>query len=192
MKKILLTTLAILVLCAPGFSHAEPRTFNILLAGGGEANAINIWLTPDGRSYVIDSSVPLEVGATICANPEGNPNQLLCEAASVASFEVSSDGGDDRITVAGNVTIPVGIRTGPGNDFLRGGAGPDKLSGGPGEDRVVGGSGDDFLAGGPDDDVMLGCAGDDILIRGPGSDVLRGGPGNDVIRPYPGKPTGPL
>ena len=30
---------------------------------------IRIWLTPDGRTYVIDSIVPLEVGGTVCEHP---------------------------------------------------------------------------------------------------------------------------
>lgn len=182
MKRILLISVAILALVAPPAAHAEAKTFNLLLAGGAEPNMVNIWLTPDGRSYVIDSSVPLEVGGTVCVNPGGNPNELICEAPVVTSFEVNSDGGDDSISVAPTVPVPVTLRGGGGNDYLRGGGGPDKLIGGSGDDRLVGAGGNDFLNGGFGVDVLLGGTGDDVLIRSPGSDVLKSGSGNDSIR----------
>src|ERR1700720_4652668 len=57
MKKAILVMLA--VLAASGWTpiaHAENElTYNVLLAGGAEANEIHIWLTPDGRTYVIES-----------------------------------------------------------------------------------------------------------------------------------------
>jgi Ca2+-binding RTX toxin-like protein len=191
MKKIFLISVAILALAVPGLAHSAPRSFNVLLAGGTEPNAIDIWLTSDGRSYVIDSSIPLEVGGTICTHPAENMNELVCDAPLISSFEVHANGGDDRISVAASIDLPVVIRAGSGHDYIRGGAGPDRLIGGPGNDRLLGGGGDDFLSGGPEDDVLLGGPGNDILIRGPGSDVLRGGPGDDLIRPFPGKPGTP-
>ena len=61
-----------------------PKTYTVLLAGGDEANMIRIWLSPDGREYVIDSVVQLEVGGDVCAHPEAQPNQLVCDAPSIA------------------------------------------------------------------------------------------------------------
>jgi Ca2+-binding RTX toxin-like protein len=183
MKKAIVTLLAALAALAPAHSLAAgPPTYNVVLAGGEEANVIHIWLTPDGRQYVIDSVVPLEVGGTVCANPEGRTNELVCDAPSIAGFEVNAGGGEDEVSVAKQVSIPVTMRGGPGNDTLIGGSGPDKLVGGSGDDTLVGGSGDDVLYGGSGADRLIGGPGNDVLNGGPGVDILVGGPGNDVLK----------
>ena len=148
MKRAALIPLTFLALCAPAFASPEPPTYNVLLAGGSASNVIHIWLTPDGRDYVIDSIVPLEVGGSVCSNPEGNPNELICEAPPIASFEMNADGGDDSVTVSRGVTIPITVRGGPGRDVLAGGSGDDKLIGGGGNDTLLSGPGFDFDRGG--------------------------------------------
>lgn len=182
MKRILLTPLVLAALLAPGFAHAMTKTYTVLLAGGDEANMIRIWLTPDGRQYVIDSVVELEVGGEVCAHPEGNPYELVCDAPSIAGFEVNAGGGDDRVHVSSAVTVPLTMRGDGGDDVLVGGSGADKLIGGSGNDRLYGGRGDDRLYGGPGDDVLLGGPGNDVLSGGPGMDTLNGGPGSDQVR----------
>jgi Ca2+-binding RTX toxin-like protein len=173
MKRFIPILLALLAAQAPALGQAAESKFTVLLAGGVEANEIHIWLTPDGREYVIDSVVALEVGGSVCVNPADNPNELLCEAPMIAGFEVNADGGDDRVSVANNIEIPVTLRGGNGNDSLTGGSGSDKLIGGNGNDRLVGRHGDDALYGG---------LGRDLLVGGPGADLVRGGPGPDTIR----------
>lgn len=163
-------------------SAADPTTFTILLAGGSESNNMRIWLTPDGRTYVIDSVVPLEVGGSVCQNAPGNPNELICQAVSVSAFEVNADGGDDEVRVAPEVKIPVTMRGGPGRDTLVGGSGPDKLSGAAGPDKVIGRDGDDFLLGGDGYDAVFGGAGDDVVKGGLGHDTVFGGPGSDQVQ----------
>ena len=133
---------------------------------------IRIWLTPDGRSYVIDSIAPLEVGGAVCENSPGNSNELVCQAPVVAGFEVNAGSGNDSITVARSVSVPV---------TLRGGAGQDRLVGGNGSDKLIGGEGDDELGGRNGDDLIYGGPGNDSLSGGPGKDVLRGGPGEDTL-----------
>jgi len=182
MKKAILIALAILAAQVPSFAPAQTPSYNVLLAGGAEPNMIHIWLTPDGRDYVIDSVVPLEVGGSVCTNPEGNPNELICSALPIAGFEVNADGGDDKVSVSKNVTVPVTMRGGAGRDQLLGGRGPDKLIGGAGDDRLVGWWGDDLLAGGTGDDVHLGGQGNDVIFSGPGEDVVRPGGGANVVR----------
>jgi hypothetical protein len=188
MKKAILTLLALLVaqaLAAQAPLAAEqPRAFTVLLAGGEEADMIHVWLTPDGRQYVIDSIVPLEVGGTVCSNPEGRTNELVCEAPSIAGFEVNSGGAADQVTIAKNISIPVTMRGGPGDDLLLGGSGPDKLLGGAGRDRLVGWRGADVLYGGDGVDTLIGGPGSDVLNGGPGNDTLNGGPGADALRQY--------
>ena len=156
-------------------------TYTVLLAGGAESNEMRIWLTPDGRTYVIDSVVPLEVGGSVCENAPGNPNELLCQALNVSAFEVNADGGDDRVKVASEIRIPVTMRGGPGRDILVGGSGPDKLSGGPLGDKLIGHDGDDVLFGGEGRDAVIGGAGNDVVRGGPGLDNVLGGPGKNQV-----------
>lgn len=171
---ILLLALAAML---PGAAHAGSASVSLVLAGGPEANMINIWLTPDGRSYVIDSVVPLEVGGSVCSNPPEKNNELICQASQISGFTINSDGGDDQVRVAREITIPVTLRGGGGNDLLVGGSGNDRLNGGEGNDRLIGGAGDDVISGSVGDDVLIGGGGDDTLRGGPGNDVLKGGPG---------------
>jgi hypothetical protein len=184
MKKLLLISFALLALLAPVVAQAAPQTYTVLLAGGGEANMIRIWLTPDGREYVIDSVVQLEVGGEVCTHPEEKSNELVCDAPAIAGFEVNSGPGDDRVTVAKDVGVPVTMRGGPGDDFLLGGAARDKLIGGPGDDRLSGWRGADLLYGGPGEDALIGGPGDDVLHGGPGMDSLAAGPGEDSVRQF--------
>jgi Ca2+-binding RTX toxin-like protein len=186
MKKLLSIVLAVLAAQAPAPALGTPQapTYTVLLAGGDEANTIRIWLTADGRDYVIDSVVPLEVGGEVCANPPGNQNELVCDAPSIAGFEVNAGAGSDSVTVAKAIAIPVTMRGGAGDDTLIGGSGADRLLGGNGDDRLVGGRGADILYGGPGRDVLIGGPGNDVLRGGPGKDVLRGGRGEDDLRQY--------
>ena len=182
-KATLILLLAAAILTAQGDALGDTGTpsFNVLLAGGAEPNQIHIWLMPDGRNYVIDSIGRLEVGGSVCAHPEGQENELVCQATMISGFEVNADGGADTVWVDKNVSISVTMRGGPGNDQLIGGAGHDKLIGGAGNDRLVGGAGADALYGGPGRDILLGGPGDDLLRGGPGFDVIPRGPGRNSI-----------
>lgn len=179
MKRAILIMLAILAAQAAPVAHAE-TTYTVVLAGGTTESMIHIWLTPDGRSYVIDSVAPLEVGGTICENTPGVPNELVCKAPLVAGFEVNAGEGDDTVSVASAVEVPVTMRGGPGHDTLIGGGGPDKLIGGEDNDKLAGRGGDDVLYGGPGNDVLLGGPGNDLL-RGGGTDVMNGGSGHNTL-----------
>jgi hypothetical protein len=181
LKRAILITLAILAAQAPPVAGAD-LTYTVLLAGGPESNQIQIWLSADGRTYVIDSIYPLEVGGTVCEHPSGNPNELICQAPQVSAFEFNADGGDDRARVSKDVRIPVTMRGGAGRDTLVGGSGPDKLAGGPGGDKLAGLDGDDQLLGGEGYDALFGGRGDDIVHGGPGVDNVHGGPGNNDVR----------
>jgi hypothetical protein len=190
MKRAIMILLAIMAAQAAAVAHGEmtpsttastETTYTVVLAGGSAQSTIRIWLTPDGRSYVIDSAAPLEVGGTVCENPPGNANELVCKAPMVAGFEVNAGVGDDTVTVSKAIEIPVTMRGGIGRDTLVGGSGPDKLIGGPGDDRLAGRAGDDLIYGGPGDDVLHGGPGDDILRGGPGHDSVAGGPGENSI-----------
>jgi RTX calcium-binding nonapeptide repeat (4 copies) len=179
MKRAILMAVAMLVASAATSARAaEPLT--VLLAGGAEESAIVIALSPDGRSYVIDSVAPLEVGGDVCAHPEGQPNELVCEAAPIGGFEVNAGAGDDDVSVAREVPIPVTLRGGPGQDRLVGGGGDDKLVGAIGNDVLIGRAGADSLFGGPGSDRLVGCSGNDLLHGDSGTDALLGGSGRNI------------
>lgn len=186
MKKAILISLAILAAQAPSAGHANAKSHPVLLAGGDEPNLIEIWLSADGRSYVIDSNSSLEIGLPICANPPGNPNELVCPTTLVSGFGVNAGAGDDVVVVGRAVPVPVALQGDLGDDVLVGGAGDDKcpntlsalgklcgLNGGPGNDRLIGRRGDDTLIGESGDDVLRGGSGDDTLIGGSGNNDIR-------------------
>jgi Ca2+-binding RTX toxin-like protein len=179
MKKAILIMLATLAALTAPMAHAE-TTYTVVLAGGSAQNSIRIWLTPDGRSYVIDSAEPLEVGGPICENTPGVPNELICKAPMIGGFIVNAGPLDDAITASRRILVPVTMCGGAGNDKLVGGGGSDKLVGGAGDDELVGRGGSDLLAGGPGDDVLFGAAGEDTLLGGTGNDVISGGSESNV------------
>jgi len=180
MKRAILTATTVLVAWAAATAHAEPQ-LTVLLAGGSEANTISIWVSPDGRSYVIDSVVPLEVGGNVCAHPDGKETELICGASSIGGFEVNAGGGDDSVAVAREIPIPVTLRGGPGQDRLVGGSGGDKFVGGTGDDTLVGRGGADSLFGGLGNDRMFGGSGNDLLNGDGGDDMALGGTGRNEI-----------
>lgn len=180
-RAILIGAMAAIAAVTAPSAPAKP-SLTVLLAGGAEESAISIALTPDGRSYVIDSVAPLEVGGEICSNPEGEPNRLICAAAPIGGFEVNAGAGDDTVMVAREVPIPVTLRGGPGEDRLVGGGAGDKLVGGLDGDVLIGRAGHDSLFGGPGADRLAGCSGNDLLHGDGGVDTILGGSGQNTVR----------
>lgn len=181
MKKALLTVLTAIVALTATAAHAEGGPVTLVIAGGAEDNLIRISLSSDGRNYVIQSRVPLEVGGDLCSHPEGRSNELMCEAPAIAGFEVNVGGGNDKVILASDIPIPATLRGGPGNDTLIGGGVSDKIAGGSGNDHLSGRRGDDWILGGPGEDHLFGGPGNDQLRGGPGLDVLNGGPGENHL-----------
>ena len=95
--------------------------------------------------------------------PRNNPDNPY---TGVALIHVCGLGGDDRVAVQGNVTIPAWLNGGVGDDDLKGGGGNDVLLGGAGDDLLVGAAGRDLLIGGTGSDRLVGDAGDDLIIAG--------------------------
>jgi Ca2+-binding RTX toxin-like protein len=157
------------------------KSINLVLAGSPGDDRITIELSADGRSYEIDSATPLEVASSVCSHAEKREEDLLCEAAPIAGFEVNTGAGNDTVTIGRLVPVPATIRGGEGDDVLIGGAAADKLIGGPGNDELNGRGGNDLLQGGPGDDTLIGGPGNDILQGGPGHNTLVGGPGKNIV-----------
>lgn len=166
-------------------------------AAPGEVNRVLIYDNDDGATMTLYDSSNASNGST----PDGCTGfasygswQVSCPYAPV---RVDLGDGNDRGAVASTtpqVTVPVSIDGGPGNDELIGNAAAQILDGGPGDDTVDGNEGDDTLRGGDGNDTVEGGAGSDHidagagddLVSGDGSegqwpDVIDGGPGTDRI-----------
>ena len=160
---VLAAVLAVAVFAVGSASAVEgPRTeigppeksINLVLAGSPGDDRITIELSADGRSYEIDSATPLEVASPVCSHPEKVQEDLVCEAAPIAGFEVNTGVGNDSVVIGRLVPVPATIRGGEGDDVLVGGAAADKLIGGPGNDILQGGTGQNTLVGGPGKNVI--------------------------------------
>jgi Ca2+-binding RTX toxin-like protein len=95
-----------------------------------------------------------------------NPNQARCPAGSISEIRGAFLGGDDSLTTAANVTVPIHASGGNGNDTLTGGAKGDYLRGDGGDDTLSGRGGADSLWGGAGKDSCSGGAGQHDLASG--------------------------
>lgn len=103
--------------------------------------------------------------------------------------------GDDRAEP--QVSIPLTLDGGDGNDYFRMWENPDPnsqpnppnftLLGGAGDDLIDGHDQPEYIDGGPGDDVIRSEAGDDVLIGGDGNDDLNAD-GDPLWGPNPGDP----
>jgi VCBS repeat-containing protein len=91
------------------------------------------------------------------------------------------NGGNDRISISGNLNLDVEFYGGGGRDNLAGGTGNDFLDGGDSSDTILTGAGDNTALGGNGNDQLAGRNGSDTLIGQNGNDVLIGGSGRDVL-----------
>jgi Ca2+-binding RTX toxin-like protein len=121
---------------------------------------------------------------------------LTFDRATFSSIFVSLGAGDDSFTVVtarGDVTTPITVQGGNGNDTITGGSGNDTLVGGNGNDNLLGGAGTDLIFGGrgvdtidggPGNDTEILGQGDDVAVWNPGegSDMIDGGQGHDTLR----------
>ena len=74
--------------------------------------------------------------------------------------------GDDRLTIAAQLSTPAIIHGDRGNDHLHAGGGPTVLLGGSGDDTLIGQLGRNILIGGTGIDRLIGGSRDDVLIGG--------------------------
>lgn len=120
------------------------------------------------------------------------------ELEQVERIVVDGGEGNDTISIASDLTLPVEIRGGAGNDTLEAGGGPATLLGGAGDDTLKatthgalldGGVGHDTLRGGGLGDTLQGGSGADTLFGAGGADQLDGGDGDDILHGDDGNDT---
>ncbi len=130
-----------------------------------------------------------DVAESYVLRPGQSPGSVIVEAfgrsqlyQGVTAIVGNAGLGDDRIEVAREMTIPVYLSGGEGDDVLIGGGGDDRLSGDAGNDQLEGNQGADTLDGNDGNDVLRGGEGADVISGGSGLDTLFGGDGDDEIR----------
>ncbi|MBP1125753.1 MULTISPECIES: M91 family zinc metallopeptidase [Pseudomonas] len=143
-----------------------------------------------------------------------NSEHFVVTLAGLNQFVVfRTQGGNDLIHIAENVTRPILVDSGEGDDHIFAGGGYTRIFAGPGNDIILnhrgpayieGGDGADQIfsladgemtvyAGAGDDKVIAasglafinGGEGDDQLTGGSAHNILTGGPGNDLIQAGP-------
>lgn len=89
---------------------------------------------------------------------------------------LNAGGGDDRITVTGNLAALMALT-------LDGGGGDDTILGGNGSDVIYGGAGNDYVDGNQGNDVAFLGGGNDVFVWDPGdgSDTVEGDAGTDKL-----------
>jgi hypothetical protein len=134
----------------------------------------NITISQNGSSTVVTMNTAGQFlfSSDASCSPPGT-TQITCNPG---GNSIAVDMGDlnDVVTVASNVTVPVSLAGGDGNDTLNGGPEPDVLSGGAGNDTMTGGGGIDDFFGGDDNDTIQALDGNAERIScGLGSDSVR-------------------
>lgn len=153
--------------CPPPDRIAQVKDGQLVLNGGpNAADRLN------GASDVAEAFTISQSGKNVTVTWSGAgtmaPNSLTFNMDDHNFTEIVGDlgAGNDTVSISGNVTIPLNLNGGPGNDNFTGGGADDTFDGGPGNDTLNGGGGDDTLLGGTGDDTLTGGTGNDDLQGG--------------------------
>lgn len=150
---------------APNSAQLAPDPLNpgqmYLLVNGTSGNDVITVTRPTSTSYNV---VINGVNKGTFTSPSG--------------IVVYGQDGNDKITLASNVTL---------NSLLDGGNGADTINGGGSNSIMLGGAGNDTLTGfgalvgGADNDILKSSGGRSVLIGGAGADNLTSQFGNDIL-----------
>src|SRR6266480_3480159 len=111
----------------------EPLEARRLLAATSIGEGSIIVVTDDDSADTIVVQPESDIGTDVFVNGvevTGFLNSFF------SGLKILGNGGNDKITVASSVTVPVTLLGGAGNDFLDGGLGGDTMKGGGGKDTV--------------------------------------------------------
>src|SRR5262249_36636071 len=146
---------------------------------------------------VTDNSGGVGTTSVIVVIGTPDPDLITIDPAGAGQVTITSDGTsfgpfnasmvmvfgkerDDTIRGRADLSIPLELHGGSGNDTLVGAQGNDTIFGGPGADSIVGGPGDDVLKGEHGNDTYVGGLGNDTYIVIPGSDSVLNESGDSV------------
>lgn len=144
---------------------------SLILETGNKADQVHISQThPDqlnvqinGQLYRFDSN-----------DGEGKP----------LTFHIKTHDGNDTLRIDANVTQPITVDAGDGDDRVHAGGGYTRLFGGKGNDVLRLGSGVGYAEGNDGDDLIFGGCGDNVLYGNNGNDRLYAGGGTKTKTSY--------
>jgi Ca2+-binding RTX toxin-like protein len=168
---------------------------------GGAGDDTLVWNNGDGSDVMngdtgvdrVEDNLSAGTDVSTLKNENGrvrydrtNVGPFNLSMATVEAFELNTFGGDDSLTTAPDLTLPLDVDGGAGNDTLQGGAGSDTLDGGDGDDALALRDGaTDFGRGGPGTDSAVVDAADAVAADVENVD-------RPVIQPAPGPGAGVL
>ncbi|MDA1272780.1 MAG: hypothetical protein O2960_01835, partial [Verrucomicrobia bacterium] len=143
----------------------------------------DITLTANGSILSRNGNILLQAGddiSTAVGSSLSAPNGSLTITMDFGDNDPFGASSNLQGTVASNLNLILG---GPADDVIDASnlTQPLVIIGGQGNDNITAGQGPDVIYGGPGNDTINGNAGADIVIGGAGTDTLRGGTGNDII-----------
>jgi hypothetical protein len=155
--------------------------------------SISLVITDDDGGISAAAVASIHVtGSQIVTDPGGGGTSLLVSGGSGNDTIVVSGGNGSNVTVTIN-GVSAGTFAPTGRMIVLGGGGDDAMSvanklpipvmfyGEAGSDTLAGGSAAAILIGGDGDDVIVSDSGKDLLIGGNGSDNINGGKGDDIL-----------
>jgi Ca2+-binding RTX toxin-like protein len=166
---------------------------------GGNGNDVMIWNNGDGTDTndgdagvdetlitgrnTTDDMTVANNGAGRVLFTRAAPGGFSVDIGTSERLSLTPFAGDDKLVTAPDVTLPLSIDSGPGDDNITTGAGADLVQGGDGVDVLNGAGGGDRILGNPGNDVINGGPGDDTLVwnNGDGNDTMNGDDGLDRI-----------
>ena len=154
-----------------------PKEENLVITTGNAADKVHIKKSNDG-------------GLIADINGKSYEIPLYQDERSRQKIEIHTNGGDDDVSVADDLELPVSVKLGDGNDRFKAGGGRTNVYGGAGNDTLTlgagvayaeGDDGDDSITAGLGYSVMYGGNGNDKLRGGSGGSYMDGGRGNDLL-----------
>jgi uncharacterized delta-60 repeat protein len=147
--------------------------------GTGGSQTRTLVITGDGTDNVI--TISSEAG-NLLVEADGQTHLIPISVAGVPLSGIVIDvlGGNDQVAVGSEITIPVEMLGGTGQDVLLGGSGDDRIVGGEDADITYGGAGADTVQGGTGRDVLVGGTGPDRIMGNSDEDLLIDGDVADV------------
>lgn len=127
----------------------------VFTADAAVADVVGITYT--ATTMTLETNDPIVSMVSACT-VHADPRVVTCP---LASLEVDTGDNDDDVIVADSFPHFLGIKGGPGDDYLEGAASPDSIDGGAGGDTIFGRGGDDRLKPGLDGDTADGGEGSD-------------------------------
>ncbi len=147
--------------------------------------------------FVNAREVPSGLITAILNGGAGNDVIRVFSSPAGVATTVNGGAGDDLIAVQSDLTVPLSIFGGPGNDTIYGGAGNSLIDGGTGNNtlRAQGGNatidsnGTDLVYTGDGQVTVNGGAGSETVFGGAGNDVINGDQGFNLIHAGDGNTT---